>query len=193
MKLNIHVISHPIVKYLSSLVKQNNLQINTKKQVLKQIGLFLTYESIRNWLKTYQLVIKTLDKTKNIVIISPKESFTIIVNTTEDINLIQELQYLLPECNIKFIPMEIINTTNNYYIKKNFSQINYTYTKIIIVNYHLQTQYILKLINQLINNNIKIHQIRLNCINCNTDQLIKISHKYPLLNIYTTEIHNTKT
>lgn len=192
MKLNIHVISHPIIKYLSSLTQQKNLQINTKKQILKQIGLFLSYESIRNWLTTYNLIIKTLNETKNIVIIDPKESFIIIANTTEDINLIQELQYLLPECNIKLIPIDIINTPNNCYIETIFSKINYTYAKVIIINHYIQTQYILNLINLLINNNIEIHQIRLNCINCNTDQLIKISNKYPKLNIYTTAIHNIK-
>lgn len=184
MKLNIHIISHPIIQYLSSASKENNIQINIKKQILKQLGLFLSYETIRNWLQTYNLTVQTVNETKNITLINPKESYTIIANKLEDFNLIQELQYLLPKCQFSFIPTNMTKNINSLCIKK---QIN-NWTKVIIISYSIELEYVKELLQELIKQKIKIHQIRLSCINCHTDQLIQLSNIYPSLNIYTTEI-----
>lgn len=191
MRLNIHVTSHPIIQHLSSITKQKNLQINIKKQILRQLGLLLSYETIRNWLQTYKLTIQVMHEKKNIILIDPKESYSIITNTTEDLSLIQELQYLLPKCNISFIPINVIISRDNSCINKAIKEIK-PWTKIIIISYTIHLEYIIKLIDQLINQDIRLTQIRLSCINCNRDQLIKISHAHPSLNIYTTEIQNIK-
>nr|YP_007878167.1 uracil phosphoribosyltransferase or UMP pyrophosphorylase [Calliarthron tuberculosum]AGA63778.1 uracil phosphoribosyltransferase or UMP pyrophosphorylase [Calliarthron tuberculosum] len=189
MKLNIHVLSHPIIQHLSSLTKEKNLPSNIKNYRLRQLGLFLLYETIRNWIKTYRLTIRKINKKKNITIIDPEESYTIITNTNGDLSLIQELQCLIPKCNINLIPIKILNSidiTNLNQITENID----SYTKIIIVSNSIDIQYISKLMLYLTNiKNLKIEQIRLTSINCKTDYLIEISKTYPTLHIYTTEIN----
>nr|YP_009589083.1 uracil phosphoribosyltransferase or UMP pyrophosphorylase [Corallina ferreyrae]QBL75599.1 uracil phosphoribosyltransferase or UMP pyrophosphorylase [Corallina ferreyrae] len=193
MKLNIHILSHPIIQYLSSITKEKNLQSNIKNHTLRQLGLFLLYETMRNWLTTHKLTIKTINEHKSITIIDTKESYTIITNTNTNLSLIQEIQCLLPKCDINFIPIKILDSTNISNLDQ-IIEIIHPYQKIIIISYNINTQYILKLMLYLTDiHNVKIQQIRLIAINCTTENLISISKIYPKLNVYTTGIENNET
>ncbi len=54
MKLNIYTISHPITQFLSSTVQNTQLQSDIQNHTWKQLGQFLIYETIRNWIKNLQ-------------------------------------------------------------------------------------------------------------------------------------------
>lgn len=184
MKLNIHVISHPIVQNLSSLTINRSFTSNINNLVLKQLGLLILYETIRNWIKTYKLTIKKISYKKEITIINPRESFIIISNTLQYLSLIQDIQFILPNSKFKLIE------DNNHI---NFNQLSKLddNAKIIIITYKITLKYILNLLDYFLHKkNIQIYKIRLICIKCETDQLIEISKKYNKLNIYTTQIIN---
>lgn len=191
MKLNIHIISHPIVKHLYSLTEQETTS-NIQNQWLKQLGLFLIYETIRNWLTTYSIAIKQIHNIKKITIIDPKESYIIIANTSVNLSFIQETQYLLPKSHIKLINLH--NRNFNQQLNKNFfaKKTNFHYTKAIIMTNKINVDFTLATINHLIDEtNISINNIRLTCLNCETHKLLDISNVYPLLNIFTTSLINT--
>lgn len=58
-----------------------------------------------------------------------------------------------------------------------------------MINHKIEVGYVINLLDYLTkNNNIKTNQIRLTCIECETNQLLAISKKYAELNIYTTKI-----
>ena len=185
MKLNIHIISHPIIQNLSSLIINQAFPPNINNLILKQLGLLILYETTRNWIKTYQLTIKQINYKKEITIIDPKESFIIISNTLKYLSLIQDIQFILPNSYFKLIE------DNNNNVKLNQSlELNHN-TKIIMIIYKITLKYILNLLDYfLYKKNIQIHKIRLICIQCETDQLIEISKKHNKLNIYTTQIIN---
>lgn len=190
MKLNIHLMSHPLIKHFSNVIINNRFKTNNNNnyQILKQLGSLITYETIRNWLKTHTLIIKKIKNTQEIIMIDPKESYIIIFNELKYLNFLQDLEVLIPTLSLQLIQQNEINKDNSC-IKK-FHNIN-AYTKVIIINYNINVEYIINLLNCLTNyNNIKIEQIRLTCIQCDTNQLISISQEYANLNIYTTKIIN---
>lgn len=186
MKLNIHILSHPIIQSLSNTIIIKQLTSNLINQRLKELGLFIIYETTRNWLKIYNLKIKQITQEKEISIIDPKESYMIIFNNLKHLSLFQETQILLPKVTLKLIDNHDLNIKNKVLIK--IPEINLS-TKIIITCYEIEIEYINNLLNYLTKeNNININQIRLTCIQCTTDQLVILSKKHAKLNIYTTKI-----
>lgn len=189
MKLNIHLISHPLIQNLSSTVNNKILPLNITNQTLKYLGLFTIYETFRRWIKVYKLTIKQIQCKKEIVITDPKESFTIIFNDLYYLSMFQEIQLLLPKINLKLIQTNEISTLNKS--PSIFKDINLS-TKIIIVNYKIDIYYIQYLVDHCINKeNININQIYLICIICHTNQLTQLSKQYDNLTIYTTQIIKT--
>ena len=68
MKPNIYTISHPLIQLLS-----NNRENKQPKSLInhifsKQLGQFLIYETSRDWIGTYKLKIKQIDKIKEQII-----------------------------------------------------------------------------------------------------------------------------
>lgn len=189
MKLNIHLISHPLIQNLSSITKNKLLPPNITNQALKHLGLFIMYETFRKWIKIYKLTIKQIQSKKEVVIIDPKESYTIVFNDLYYLSMFQEIQLLLPKINLRFIESNQISIANNS--QSLFQNITLS-TKIIIVNYKIDVYYIQHLIDYMINiKNIHINRIYLICIICCTDQLIQLSKQYNNLTIYTTQIIKT--
>nr|YP_010728887.1 uracil phosphoribosyltransferase [Lithothamnion corallioides]WEA77111.1 uracil phosphoribosyltransferase [Lithothamnion corallioides] len=192
MKLNIYTTSHPITQFLSSTVQNTKLQSHTKDHAWKQLGQFLIYETIRNWIKIYKLKIKQINMTKKFTILDPKESYIIMTNITMNLALIQEARDILPSCIISLIDFN--KNHSSFLIDSNFSYIPKEIdqsTKILIVKTYINLEYFLQLMEYLINiKKINISHIRLICIICEENKLITISQKYPKLNIYTTQITN---
>lgn len=193
MKLSIHIISHPIIQYLSSITEQKNLMSSTKHQWFRQLGLLLIYETIRNWLKTYQVSIKKVSYTTDMTITDPKESYVIIADTGINLSLIQEVQYLLPQCHINLISSSSYGSRKEHELNSCAKHLDKN-TKIIIISSEIDIDYILGTIHTLIYiQGISIEQIRLTCIKCETEKLIKISQEYPMLNIFTASIKKQST
>ena len=183
MKLNIHLISHPLTQNLSSISRNISSQDGRLNQYLKYLGLFIIYETIRTWTITYNLKIKTNKKKKDFIIIDPKESYTIIFDDLDYISMLQEIQFILPKMDLKLFKhkdKEPLNISCN------------THHKILIVNDEINIIHVENLIENLkYTYNINLNQIRLACIECATTQLIKLSEKYSDLTIYTTKIIDT--
>jgi len=186
MKLNIHLMSHPVIQHLSNTIIDKKFKSDNTYQTLRQLGLLITYETIRNWVRTYKLTIKQIEKEKEVVIIDPKESYLIILNDLESLSLLQEIQLLIPKIKLELIYKYDIGEKNQYINKLQSVD---SYTKIIMINHKIEVGYVINLLDYLTkNNNIKTNQIRLTCIECETNQLLAISKKYAELNIYTTKI-----
>lgn len=186
MQLKIHLISHPITQSLSSTVKDQKPPIFIKNQALKQLGLLMTYETIRNWLKVYKITIQQKEQKKEIALIDPKESCIIIFNSLKHLTFVHYMQEIIPKNNLKLIKKNEIDSSNNSAIELPFID---SHTKIIITASQLDSSYILNLLEYLTKyHKVKLSQIRLTCITCKIDQLINFKGKYSNLHIYTTKI-----
>lgn len=183
MKLNIHLLSHPLIQNLSSATNNSSYSYNILNQYSKYLGLFIIYETIRTWTKIHKLTIKTTKQKKDLIIIDPKESYTIIFNNLNYVNMFQEIQLILPKLDLKLIEQN----NNNNRKQLNFSQDNRQ--KILIAHYQMDLSYIRDIIDNLHDiNNFKLEQIRIACVECKTSQLIQLGEIYSNLTIYTTNI-----
>nr|AYR06380.1 uracil phosphoribosyltransferase [Rhodogorgon sp.] len=190
MKLNIHIVTHPIIQQLTSKLKNNSTNHIAQDKTSQQLGIFLIYETIRNWLKNQELYIKNIYFIKRFILANPKDSCMIITNIPQNFNLIQEVQGFIPNCQTVLV--NICKADNGWQVNPLFnfipSRINEN-KKIIILDKDLHLETVIVLINYLTTNkHIKLSQIRISSITCNIQTLQILSDKYPKLNIYTTEI-----
>nr|AYR06171.1 uracil phosphoribosyltransferase [Renouxia sp.] len=189
MKLNIYTVTHPIIQQLVSILKNKNTHPIIYDRTSQHLSIFLIYETIRNWFKNQELYIKELNITKKLSLANPQESCIVITNIPQNLNLIQELQEFIPNCQINFVNLCKINEKWEVNSKFNFIPLDINNNKkIIILDKNIQTEAIITLINYLTIKKVEINQIRISSITCSTHTLKVLGNKYPKLNIYTTEI-----
>jgi len=187
MKLNIHLMSHPIIQSgCKKCTHQEDFSCVTE-QNLKSLGLLIVYETIRDWLKTYSISIRQIKSQQDFAIIDPKESYVIIFNNLRHLGFFYEIKDLLPKSELIFIDENKIKNVNKE-ISVELIKIN-SYTKIIILLFQLNAIYTAEVIKNLMQQyKIRIDQIRLTSIICKKDELIKLGEQYHYLNIYTSKI-----
>lgn len=188
MKLHIHNISHPLIQNLYNITNTSLRPNAITIQANKHLGLLMIYETIRKLIKVYNLKIKRIKSNKEITLIDPKDSYTIIFNDLKHLSMVQDVQLLLPKINL-----ELINKKDLDLIKQTDSSLKIVnlYTKIIIVNYDINIQYINDLIHLFTEkDSIQANQISIMCIKCTTNQLLQLSENelYKNLTIYTAKI-----
>lgn len=186
MQLNIYLISHPIIKFLSDSIiysKDNSIK---KTKYSHHIGLLLIYEIMRKWTKIRNIYIKKLSYIQELSLLDSNQKYYIFTNLLQTYQIVTEIESLLP--NIKIIHAEY---NEHISFQKNiiFSNFQTNNIKIIILEKILYQDYIIKLIQELhINQNIPLDKINIACISCYKPILDIIGKKYPELNIYTTKI-----
>ena len=179
MQLNIYILAHPIIQTLSNYttrVKNNNFIYYLKSQ---QLGTFIVYEVIRQWIDTNNIYIKKINYFQQLSINNPFESYSIITDLTNSYHIITDIGKLLPQT--KFKQIDKLNMTIPYETNEKiilFEQFLYNYNIIESIDYLKKYQ------------QIDINQIKVACIICNSKILDQIGRTYPNLEIYTTKIIN---
>lgn len=188
MKLHIHNISHPLIQNLYNITNESGIPKSITIQANRHLGLFMIYETIRKLIKVYDLKIKQIRSNKDLSLIDPKDSYAIIFNDLQHLDMFQDIQLLLPRVNLELIKKKDIKLVT----RKDFNlETIDLYTKIIIVNYDINVQYIKELIHLFTKKNqIRTDQISIICIKCTTNQLVQLSESelYKNLTIYTAKI-----
>lgn len=193
MQLNIYLISHPIIQKLSnqlicSTYKNNQIQNIIRNNPLHSL---LVYEVTRKWINGYNIYIKNLNNIKKIYKFDNQESYLIITNFMDCGNIINNINILLPKVYIQHINLENYTTRkiNDDCIDSKIINI-IEKQKIIIIENFIKDYSIIKLLDYLfIYKKIKIQNIKIICITCNSSILEYIGAQYPHLQIYTTQIN----
>nr|QCI08536.1 hypothetical protein [Spermothamnion repens] len=186
MQLNIYLISHPIIKLLSQTIINNQANEAIMTNSYKQIGLFLTYETTRKWIKIHNIYLKKFNKIQQMTLLDPNRKYYIFTKLSNTYKMLVDIQLFLPN-------MTIIDTVyeNNIVLKN--KKINHLFDKtskeikIIIFDNILQESYAIQLIKYL-NQYINTKDIYITCISCYEKTLHIIGQSYPELQIYTTKI-----
>lgn len=186
MQLNIYNISHPIIKILSSLTRQEKENIILSSYYHKQIGLLLIYEVLRKHITIHEIYIKSLYSTKLFNVISKEKKYIIFTNLRDNYNMVSEIQMLIS--NIKIIDISYNNRTGKD--KDIYKIINSAkYLEIFILMRELRTIKIIDIIQEIkLQNNISTDNIQIISIIAYQDILTRLSYHYPQLKIYTTKI-----
>nr|QCI05465.1 hypothetical protein [Crouania attenuata] len=199
MQLNIYLLSHPLIKQISSSILdikyiESLTHINTtslKEYYSKTLGIFLIYESMRKWINLNKFYLKKLNQVQEIYIVSPKEKYIMITDIIKNYQIIGDIKIMIPEIQFIHLNSEYINTHSHLFneeIKKYNISIH---TNIILLQTLLNDHVILKYINILKSkSNVMTKKIHILCFTCNNKILDRIGQIYPELNIYTTQIIN---
>lgn len=193
MQLNVYLISHPIIKKLSSTIiysKTKNDQIYN--YYISSLGLLLIYEVIRKWIKTQNIYIKNIELTKELSLFNYKESYLIMTNLMDCNQIISGISIILPQVHLQHINLNEYKQKyiNNDCIDSNIINIIKT-QKIIIIEKFLNNYSIIKLLDYLLSKqDINVNQIKIMCITCTNSILELLGNKYPYLEVYTTKIYS---
>ena len=193
MRLNIYLISHPIIQKLSNQIRYSiHHQSPSQHEYSKfqQLHIFLIYEVVRKWIKTCKVYIQHVDFIKDLYLFDSKESYIILTNLMNCGNILPYIHSLLPQVYIQHINFDhkfITNINENYF---DSSILNVIKEKKIIIMDNFLTYSIIKLLDYLtIQKDIKVQQVKIICITCTNKILEQIADRYPLVNIYTTKIY----
>lgn len=188
MPLQIYLISHPIVqKTVSELLscKQNN-NYNLCKH--EELGFLLMYEVLRKNITIKKIYIKKIKYIQEIHTQNLQESYIIISDITKSYKMINRATSLFTQLHIEHINLKQKN--NDYQniincIKRLSKKLIY----ILIVEPHLNSYSIIKILDNIMNKDISnINQILVISITCSNKILEKLGNKYNNLHIYTTKI-----
>nr|QCI04042.1 hypothetical protein [Antithamnionella ternifolia] len=187
MKLNIFLLSHPLIKIFTKYIQSNQyseINQNITKSTYKYLGNFLMYEVLRKFLIIQNLYINKLDHVKEISILDYQQKNYILSDIIANFEMLTEIEQIIPQIQLKHINLSQTNTWQ----KINLQNIN-NKTNIIILDKFIKNDNIVKLIEYLNKvENINTKYITLACITCTNKILEKISLEYTDLNIYTTHI-----
>ena len=189
MKLNIYIISHPIIQIFNNHITQN--QYNTSKNISdniyhSKIMMFLIYELFRKTILIQNIYINKLDTIKYFAKMNSMQRNFVFTNIVDNFDIINEISTTFPQTEIQHYDTK--NTDSFININKySFNNI----TNIIIVEKFLDKYDIIKFLEHLINHiNIEEKQIIIACITCNNQIIERISEKYQHIRLYTTQIIN---
>lgn len=192
MRLNVYIISHPIIQKISSQARYsvNPQAIYHNYHAFYPLHTFLIYELLRKWIKGYTIYIKCIDFIKELYIFDTQESYVIITNLMNCGNIVSQINYLLPKVYVQHINFnqKMAENMNDRYFSE--SIINTIKNNKIIIMDNSLTSSVMQLLNYLvIQKTIAVTQIQIVCISCNNKILETIADKYPSIKIYTTKIY----
>nr|ARW68399.1 uracil phosphoribosyltransferase [Chondria sp. (in: red algae)] len=186
MQLNIYSISHPIIKILSNVTKQEEQNPIASSYYYRNIGLLLIYEVLRKYIVIKQVYIKCLYSTKLLNLVDNNEKYIILTNLYDNYEMITDIKTLLP--NIDIVDISNNNGTNSP-ININQMVENMEHLQIFILKKELRNKNISEIIKYLTSEkNIPLNNIHIACIITSQNILTNLSYEYPKLKIYTTEI-----
>ena len=185
MRLNIYLISHPIIKQLSLDIINTNLKNEQVYQCnAKLLGRLLIYETVRRWITIHYISIKNIDSKKELYKFNPKESYRILTNLLECGDIVSDINTILPQMYLQHVNF-------NNYQQDSYKHINIIKEeKIIIVEKFLNNYSIIRLLDYLlIEKKVQISEIKIMCITCSDSICEYLGNKYQSLEIYTTKMY----
>ena len=195
MRLNIYLISHPIIQKLATDIKNYIVQNKTLRQkyhIFHILNTLLIYEVVRKWIKPYNAYIPSINSIKELYVFDPRESYLILANLVYYSNILLDIYNLLPRTDVQHINLDplCVKYIDNTCFKSNCID-EIKNKKIIIINNFLTTSIIEILDYLTIEKQISISQVRIICLVCNNTILEKLGERYPLIHIYTTRIYTS--
>ena len=179
MQLQINIASHPLIQHWSGILENNNSPGAILRTACSEIGKWITYEIMREWLATE--AIKLEDDT-TINLISNHYKYIIVIIMPYGFILAEGARALLPTANIALVD-------DNSHIKNIRDSLN-SFTKILVLDLFLNEANITQTLRELINKGAKLNNIKVACLECGASELNKLGPRWSELEIYTTKINN---
>lgn len=179
MQLQINVASHPLIQHWSGILENNNSPGTILRTACSELGKWITYEIMRDWLVTETVRIKD---SKAINLISNHYKYIIVIVMPYGFILAEGARALLPTASIALVSYNksIDNISDN---------LN-SFTKILILDLFLDETIITSVLEELIKKGAKLNNVKIACLECGSSQLNKLGQKWSELEIYTTKVNS---
>nr|BED43141.1 hypothetical protein [Pyropia sp. Myanmar_A]BED43338.1 hypothetical protein [Pyropia sp. Myanmar_B]BED43535.1 hypothetical protein [Pyropia sp. Myanmar_C] len=178
MQLQINIASHPLIQHWAGILENNNNPGTVLRTACSELGKWITYEIMRDWLATETLKTKK-DTTVNII--DSHYKYIIVIVMPYGFILAEGARALLPTASIKLVNKnKIINDVPN--------QLN-SFTKILVLDLFLDETIITPILKEYIQKGANLGNIKIACLECGTSQLNQLGQNWSKLEVYTTKIN----
>lgn len=179
MQLQINVASHPLIQHWSGILDNTNNPGTILRTACSELGKWVTYEIMRDWLITEKL---TMGTGTTINLISNRYKYILIIVMPYGFILAEGARALLPTASIVLIDY------NNF--TGDIPEPLDSFTKVLILDLFLDETIITPILERLIRKGAIVNNIRIACLECGTSQLKQLGNRWSKLKIYTTKINN---
>lgn len=189
-QLKIYVPPHPLIKHWLGVARDKNTPTTLFKTAMVELGRWLTYESIREWLPMMDVLVETPLATTNASFINPQTPLAIIPILRAGLTLAEGSQTVLPLAKVYHLGIvrDEITLNPSCYLNKLPSEI-LPDTHILIVDPMLATGGTIMLtMEEIIKRGGNPDLTRIISVVAAPPALKKLGSHYPTLNIYTAMI-----
>lgn len=178
MQLQINIASHPLIQHWSGVLENNNNPGTILRTACSELGKWITYEIMREWLVTETIELKA---NTTISLINSHYKYIIVIIMPYGFILAEGARALLPTANIVLVNYN--NIINNVPAQLN------SFTKILVLDLFLDEATITPLLNDFIQKGAVLSNIKIACLECGTSQLNQLGQNWSKLEIYTTKVN----
>nr|YP_007947884.1 hypothetical protein 198 [Neoporphyra haitanensis]AGG37133.1 hypothetical protein 198 [Neoporphyra haitanensis] len=179
MQLKINIASHPLIQHWAGILENSNNPGTILRTACSELGKWITYEIMREWLVTETIELKT---NINVNLINSHYKYIIVIIMPYGFILAEGARALLPTANIALVNSN--NIVNNVPAQLN------SFTKILILDLFLDEAIITPVLKDLEKKGAILNNIKIACLECRTSQLNQLGNNWSKLEIYTTKVNS---
>ncbi|NEP09267.1 MAG: uracil phosphoribosyltransferase [Symploca sp. SIO1A3] len=190
LQLRVYVPPHPLIKHWLGVARDVATPSPLFKTAIKELGRWLTYEAVRDWLPTEEMVIQTPLAPCTVTIVNPEKPLVVIPILRAGLGLLEGAQTLLPLASIYHLGIVRNEETleASCYLNKLPQQFD-PQTRILITDPMLATgNSMMVAMAELTKRGVDAAMIRIVSVVAAPPALKKLGTDYPGLNIYTAMI-----
>jgi uracil phosphoribosyltransferase len=190
LQLRIYVPPHPLIQHWLGVVRDVQTPVSLFKSAIAELGRWLTYEAIRDWLPTIETTIETPLMTCPATFVNPEVPIAVVPILRAGLALLDGAQTLLPLASVYHLGLVRNEETleASCYLNKLPPQFA-PETRVIITEPMLATGgTIMKTMEELTQRGIDPALVRIISVVVAPPALQKLSERYPGLKIYAATI-----
>lgn len=185
-QLRIYVPPHPLIKHWLTVARDRNTPTVLFKSAMTELGRWLTYEAIREWLPTQEITVESPLKACQGTVIDPEKPLVVIPILRAGLALLDGAQTLLPLASIYHLGLSRNEETlePSCYLN-NLPEQFAPETRVVILEPMLATGgSIMTAMEEITSRGVEASYIRIISVVAAPPALQKLSAAYPNLNIY---------
>jgi uracil phosphoribosyltransferase len=193
LQLKVFVKKHPLIDHWLTIARDKNTPVPIFRTAMQELGKWLTYEAIRDWLPTQSVKVETPLAVAAGEVIDPAIPLAIVPILRAGLTLLESCQALVPNASIYHLGFVRNEETleNSMYLNKLPPQLQ-PQTQILITEPMMATGgTIIAALDLLTACSADPSLIRIINVVCAPPALQKLNQKYPSVQIYTAMIDET--
>ncbi len=184
-QLKVFVKKHPLIDHWLTIARDRHTPVPIFRVAMHELGRWLTYETIRDWLPTQSLSIETPVAVATGAVIDAAIPLVIMPIMKSGLSLLESCQALVPSANIYHFGF----TENSAYLPEKLPEQFSAQTRILVLEPMMATgNTIIAALDFLNAGGVDFSLVRIINVICAPVALQKLNQKYPAVQIYSAMI-----